>query len=263
VALQPARPAPKPFPVTEPATENDIFLAPDVEEAELQPATQPEPQVELELEQPVELMQPIELEPASSSSLEEKPFSVPVIAEPASGPVLPSLPPAAKKETDFEFPSTGSLVPGDHSIILAIDQDPQVAELYRRYLANQPFSIVAITNLEEAVTVARNVQPFAITLDVAMEAKTVSLPPTRGRLPFLPRQQPDPITTAWLNGLKVLEALKNDPITRAIPIIICSTQAEEEKGYQMGAADYLLKPILEEELLQAIQRIELMKPAKS
>jgi YesN/AraC family two-component response regulator len=30
----------------------------------------------------------------------------------------------------------------------------------------------------------------------------------------------------------------------------------------MGAADYLLKPVLEEELLQAIQRIKLTKPAK-
>jgi CheY-like chemotaxis protein len=189
--------------------------------------------------------------------------TAPEIAEPAPEPAPTSQPPAAEKEIAFEFPTTGSLVPSSHPIILAIDQDPQVAALYRRYLLKHNYSIVAIANLEEVVTVARNAQPFAITLDVAMGVKTVTPPRTRGRLPFLHKPEPDHMTAAGLNGWKILEALKNDPITRAIPIIICSVQAEEEKGYQMGAADYLLKPILEEELLQAIQRIELMKLAKS
>ncbi len=108
----------------------------------------------------------------------------------------------------------------------------------------------------------RNTQPFAVTLDVAMGAKDVSPTRTRGRLPFLPRSEPDHLAAAGLNGWKVLEALKNDPDTRDIPVVICSFQAEEEKGFKLGAADYLLKPILEEELLQAFQRLKLLKQAK-
>ena len=134
--------------------------------------------------------------------------------------------------------------------------------LYRRYLAHQNYTIISITNLEEAVSMARSAQPFAITLDVAMGAKNITPPRTRGRLPFSLQPEAEHITTSELNGWKVLEALKDDPKTRAIPVIICSVQAEEEKGYQMGAADYLLKPILEEELLQAVQRIKLMRPSK-
>ena len=273
VSMQPKRPAPKPQPVAEPATESIIYLGPAVSEAESLPAAQPEPQVEPE---PIQAVEP---EPVPAINLEEIPLSIlalettptivepaletaPTIAEPTPEPALTNPPPEAEEEIAFKFPTTGSLVPAGHSIILAIDQDPQAVAFYRRYLASQNYTIVQVTKLEEALKVARDTQPFAITLDVAMGAKTVTPPRTRGRLPFAPKPEAAHITTTELDGWKVLDALKNDPKTRAIPVIICSVQAEEEKGYLMGAADYLLKPILEEELFQAVQRIKLMKPAK-
>jgi CheY-like chemotaxis protein len=260
--MQPKRPAPKPQPVAEPAAESIIYLGPAASEAESQPAAQPEPLVEPE---PVQAVEP---EPVPAINLEEIPLSIlalettPTIAEPTPEPALTSPPPEAEEEIAFKFPTTGSLVPAGHSIILAIDQDPQAVAFYRRYLASQNYTIVQVTKLEEALKVARDTQPFAITLDVAMGAKTITPPRTRGRLPFAPKPEAAHITTTELDGWKVLDALKNDPKTRAIPVIICSVQAEEEKGYLMGAADYLLKPILEEELFQAVQRIKLMKPAK-
>ncbi len=214
VAMKPARPAPKPLPVAEPATESIIYLGPAVSEAEPQPAAQPEPQVEPE---PVQAVEP---EPVPAISLEEMPLSIlalettptivepaletaptiaepalemaPTIAEPTPEPALTSPPPEAEEEIAFKFPTTGSLVPAGHSIILAIDQDPQAVAFFRRYLAIQNYTIVQVTKLEEAVKVARDTQPFAITLDVAMGAKTVTPPRTRGRLPFCAKARGSP-----------------------------------------------------------------------
>ena len=53
----------------------------------------------------------------------------------------------------------------------------------------------------------------------------------------------------------MLEQLKNDPETRNIPVIVCSIVEEDEKGFSLGAADYLVKPILEEDLVMALNRL--------
>ena len=71
-------------------------------------------------------------------------------------------------------------------------------------------------------------KPFAVTLDIMMPNK---------------------------DGWSVLAEIKSDPGTRDIPVVICSIIEQEEKGYSLGAADYLLKPILEEDLVRAMERL--------
>lgn len=58
-----------------------------------------------------------------------------------------------------------------------------------------------------------------------------------------------------VDGWQVIHALKNDPQTRDIPVIICSILEEEEKGFSLGAADYLVKPFLQEDLVNAVYRL--------
>jgi CheY-like chemotaxis protein len=58
-----------------------------------------------------------------------------------------------------------------------------------------------------------------------------------------------------IDGWSLLEELKADPETRNTPIIICSIVEEEEKGFSLGASDYLVKPILEDDLLGSINRL--------
>jgi CheY-like chemotaxis protein len=58
-----------------------------------------------------------------------------------------------------------------------------------------------------------------------------------------------------VDGWQVLQSLKNDPVTREIPIIICSILEDEEKGFNLGAADYLVKPFIQDDLINAIARI--------
>lgn len=116
------------------------------------------------------------------------------------------------------------------NIILSIDDDPQVISLYQRYLRPQGFRVIPVTNPKEAVEKARQLKPYAITLDIMM---------------------PD------VDGWSVMQALKSDPQTRDIPIVVCSILEEEEKGFSLGAADYLVKPFLQEDLSNAVNRLNI------
>ena len=112
--------------------------------------------------------------------------------------------------------------------VLAIDDDTQVISLYQRYLSNAGYDVIALTDPHLALEEARKVKPFVITLDIMM---------------------PD------FDGWKLLESLKSDPEVAQIPVVICSILAEYDKGKKLGAADYLVKPILEDELVGALSKL--------
>jgi len=117
--------------------------------------------------------------------------------------------------------------PGEKTI-LSIDDDLQVISLYERYLKPDGFKVVALTEPKKALQRAKQLKPFAITLDIMMPEK---------------------------DGWDVLQELKNDPETRLIPIIVCSILDDQEKGFSLGAANYLVKPFLQEELINTINRL--------
>ncbi len=113
-------------------------------------------------------------------------------------------------------------------IILCIDDDAQVINLYERYLEIAGLPGHRHTNPITARDIARRVKPYAITLDIMMPE---------------------------VDGWSVLEELKADPETRGIPVIVCSIVEQEEKGFSLGAADYLVKPISQEDLLNSLQML--------
>jgi signal transduction histidine kinase/DNA-binding response OmpR family regulator len=120
---------------------------------------------------------------------------------------------------------TGALGP----IVLSIDDEHQVIELYKRYLANHGYKVYPLTAPSRSVEVAKKLQPVAITLDIMM---------------------PD------YSGWQVLQDLKSNPETQHIPIIICSILDDHGKGFNLGATDYLLKPILEEDLVNVLKKLD-------
>ena len=136
--------------------------------------------------------------------------------------------PIVQKETVIE-PQPVTELSTCGRTILAIDDDIQVINLYQRYLQPGGYQVAALTQPARAVERAREIKPFAITLDIMM-----------------PEQ----------DGWQVIHALKSDPDTRNIPIIICSILEQEEKGFSLGAADYLVKPFLQEDLINAIFRLK-------
>lgn len=117
---------------------------------------------------------------------------------------------------------------GTQPLILAVDDNQQVISLYERYLAGHGYQVIAVTDPYQALERARQLHPAAITLDIMMPGQ---------------------------DGWQVLEALKSDPETQDIPVIICTILENQAKGFSLGAADYLIKPILEEELVSAMRRL--------
>ena len=115
-------------------------------------------------------------------------------------------------------------------MILAIDDDPQVISLYERYLQSAGYQVVALTDPSRAVERVTELKPFAVTLDIMMPG---------------------------YDGWQVLTSLKSNSATRETPVLICSIIEEQERGFSLGAADYLVKPILEEDLVQAIDRLNI------
>lgn len=127
-------------------------------------------------------------------------------------------------QTELEKP-----IEQESRVILAIDDELQIIKLYERYLHNLGYQVLPLTDASQAVKRAHEVHPFAILLDVMMPGH---------------------------DGWEVLEELKQDPATRSIPVIICSILEQHEKGFSLGAVDYLTKPILEEDLVNALSRLD-------
>jgi CheY-like chemotaxis protein len=115
--------------------------------------------------------------------------------------------------------------------VLVVDDDPDVANLFKHQLGKAGYRVTVVTQGSRAVKVARQLQPELITLDLLMD----------------------------VDGMAVLSELKADPATAGIPVIIVSVIPEAEDGLTLGAADYLVKPLDESRLLEAIDRL-LTKP---
>ncbi len=81
-------------------------------------------------------------------------------------------------------------------------------------------------------------------------------------LKILPTQNFDLIITDInmpdINGLEIVNFVKNHPNYRNIPLIIVTTERSEEdrkKGLALGAADYVTKPFKSEDLQKVVRRI--------
>jgi len=110
--------------------------------------------------------------------------------------------------------------------VLVIDDDPDARDLMRRFLAREGFDTLTAPDAVEGLRLARQFKPTLITLDVVM-----------------PR----------MDGWAVLKELKADPQLADIPVLMLSILDEQEKGFALGATDYLTKPFDRNRLRSALQ----------
>jgi PAS domain S-box-containing protein len=113
-------------------------------------------------------------------------------------------------------------------LVLSIDDDSDVHELLKENLGEHGYQVVGVCTGDEGLKLARELQPFAITLDIMMPGK---------------------------DGWQVLHELKSNPATRDIPVILLTIVDKHALGYQLGAVDYLVKPLEEGALAGALQRL--------
>jgi CheY-like chemotaxis protein len=101
--------------------------------------------------------------------------------------------------------------------VLFVEDDSAVAQMYKLKLELDGYQVEVAADGEMALEMARTSLPDIIFLDI--------------RLPKL-------------GGLEVLEALRADPDTQAVPVVILSSHSEQElveRGAQLGALHHLIK----------------------
>ncbi|MFN0067682.1 MAG: response regulator, partial [Limisphaerales bacterium] len=146
-------------------------------------------------------------------------FTVTLPAEPQPPPAAPATAPPPP--------------PADAPLVLAIDDDPVVRDLFQRLLAREGFAVRCAADGEEGLALARELRPAVITLDVMMPG---------------------------MDGWSVLGALKSDPATADIPVVMLTVVDDRGTGYALGAAEYLTKPVDWPRLVTVVQRF---RPARS
>jgi CheY-like chemotaxis protein len=122
----------------------------------------------------------------------------------------------------FDFPA------GATKVLLVVDDNEAVSQAFGRYLVEYGYQIAGASNGAEALQLARELNPALITLDV-----------------MIPGQ----------DGWEILHALKHNPATQHIPVIICSVLEDPELAGSLGAAGYLQKPVAQADLLAALERM--------
>lgn len=114
-------------------------------------------------------------------------------------------------------------------LILAVEDDATFAEALVALAHELDFDCVVAGTAEEALTLASELRPNGILLDIGL---------------------PD------VSGLSVLERLKRNPDTRHIPVHVVSAMDRSQVARELGAIGFAIKPTTRERLVTAIEQLE-------
>ena len=116
----------------------------------------------------------------------------------------------------------------DRPSVLVIEDDRASLELLYAYLEGSGIEVVEARDGQDGLERVSSLRPAAILLDI--------------RLPSL-------------DGWEFLEAVKANPAAAEIPVIVVSIVDERARGLALGAADYLMKPVRRDALLNALAKV--------
>jgi signal transduction histidine kinase/DNA-binding response OmpR family regulator len=139
--------------------------------------------------------------------------------------------PIYKKTTAGVWSRTSVERPGKHhmsKLVEVVEDDANIASIVKMLLEEEGFSVILAPTGKDALMIAREHRPDMITLDIYL---------------------PD------INGFDLLAKLQADERTRDIPVIVLSIMVDKEKGFRLGALDYLEKPIDTAKLRDAVNRL--------
>ncbi len=111
---------------------------------------------------------------------------------------------------------------------LVVEDDPAAAEFIRRVLEGEGLEVSVVGTAERALDLLDAHRPALVTLDILL-----------------------PGTDGWA----FLGRMKRSPQLRDVPVIVLSIVADATRGFALGAADVLQKPVGREELLEALEKV--------
>ncbi|MGC8800721.1 MAG: ATP-binding response regulator [Chloroflexus sp.] len=137
-------------------------------------------------------------------------------------------------ELPFDVPPASPLA-GDRPL-LVVEDDLSTAALFSQYLTHCGYRVVHVESGEEALAYVQGDMPCLVLLDVRLRT---------------------------MDGIEVMRHLRNDPMTRNLPILVLTALAmpgDRERCLAAGADDYLAKPV---RLRQLAERIALLLEQKA
>jgi CheY-like chemotaxis protein len=166
------------------------------------------------------------------------------------GPALPSISPCIAEEdganlgmayrmaelcgarialsTDAQaFAATLSIPAAEQVPVLVIDDNADTVQLLQRYASVTRYRLIGLQDPKEALELAKKLAPHIIVLDVMMPQ---------------------------VDGWRVLESLRQHPLTGHIPIVVCTILAQEELAFSLGASGYVRKPVTRRAFLAALDQ---------
>jgi HAMP domain-containing protein/CheY-like chemotaxis protein/signal transduction histidine kinase len=157
-------------------------------------------------------------------SVATRPASMPgiVVPQAPSAPILPERPIEQIPDDRHE------IQPGD-SILLIVEDDPHYCRVLIDLARDKGFKVLVAMRGAEALELAKQYQPTAVSLDV-----------------FLPD----------MLGWSVLTQLKQNPLTRHIPVQIITLDEDKHHGLARGAFSFVTKPTTTEGVEAALRRIK-------
>lgn len=113
--------------------------------------------------------------------------------------------------------------------VLVVDDNEDLVELFRRYLTANGYGVLTAMTAPDALTLASQLRPYAITVDLMM---------------------PDQ------DGWQLLQTLRHQPETSDIPVIVCTVLRHRDLAMSLGATLFLEKPVMERTLITSLEALE-------
>jgi len=114
------------------------------------------------------------------------------------------------------------------SPVLVVEDDRKTIFIYERYLAMAGFQVLPARSIDDARRVLQEVRPAAIVLDIMLDGEA-----------------------SW----SFLEQLKRDPATKDVPVLVVTVTNREQKARALGADEFWLKPVDQDQLLRKLRMI--------
>lgn len=121
---------------------------------------------------------------------------------------------------------------GTKNKVLVVEDDYATSKLLSNYLSKWGYEPTIVNSAQQAMKIVETQQFLAVIMDIIL---------------------PD------ANGFELLKQFRENPLTKHMPVIVCSVEAEQQKAFMMGAVEYFVKPINYKYLVEVLTSYKLKK----